>query len=368
MVNRRLLLAGAAATSAALPALPPTAIAQDGPEITWRCTSSFPRSLDTIYGGAEVFSDVLSGLTGGRFKVEVYQAGEIVPGLQALDAVSEGKVELCHSCSYYFVGKDPTFAFGTAVPFGLNGRLQNAWLTAGGGEELLNEFYKKYNVFAIAAGNTGCQMGGWFRNELRSLDDLDGLKMRIAGIAGQILQTVGVMPQQIAGGEIYAALENGTVDAAEWVGPYDDEKLGFYKLAKYYYYPGWWEAATTIHLFFNIDQWESLPEPYKVACRAAAGYATLYMQAKYDVQNPAALKRLVTEGVELRPFPQDIMQASFNAANTLYAEIGAANPDFKRIYDHWDQFRSDGYLWWLVDEIAMDAFMVRARAARHNKS
>jgi TRAP-type mannitol/chloroaromatic compound transport system substrate-binding protein len=364
MVNRRLMLAGAAAVGGSVAGLPKTGSAQDGPELVWRCTSSFPRTLDTIYGGAEVFAEMLAGITGNRFRIEVYPAGEIVPGLQALDAVSNGTVELCHSCSYYFVGKDPTFAFGTAVPFGLNSRLQNAWLTAGGGSEILNEFYKKYNAYSIPAGNTGVQMGGWFREELRSVRDLQGLRMRVVGMAGQVLQKLGVEPLPLAGGDIYPALEQGTIDAAEWVGPYDDEKLGFYNVAKYYYYPGWWEAGTTIHLFFNLEQWERLPEIYKAACRAAAGYANLVMQAKYDVQNPAALKKLVTEGVELRPFPQDIMQEAYQATNELYASLSSSNGEFKRILEHWTPFRSDGYLWWLVNEIAMDAFMVRARAAQ----
>jgi TRAP-type mannitol/chloroaromatic compound transport system substrate-binding protein len=285
-----------------------------------------------------------------------------------LDAVRDGKAELCHTCSYYFVNKDPTFAFGTALPFGLNSRLQNAWLLAGGGNELLDEFYNKHNLHGIPAGNTGVQMGGWFRNELQSVRDLDGLKMRIAGIGGEVLKRLGVQPQSLAGGDIFPALEQGTLDAAEWVGPYDDEKLGFYKVAKFYYYPGWWESGTSIHIFINLEQWQGLPDVYKEACKVAAGYANLYMQAKYDVQNPAALKRLVVEGVELRQFPQDIMQGAYQAATDLYNSIAADNPEFKRVLEPWLAFRSDGYLWWLVDEIAMDAFMVRARAAAGSKS
>jgi TRAP-type mannitol/chloroaromatic compound transport system substrate-binding protein len=362
MPQRRTLVAAAAAGAALATAARP-AVAQGGPEITWRCTSSFPRTLDTIYGAAEVFARTLAELTDGRFKVEVFPAGAIAPALEALDAVAGGTAELCHTCSYYFFGKDPTFAFGTGLPFGLNSRLQNAWLTAGGGNELLDSFYARYGVRAIVAGNTGVQMGGWFRRDIRDLADLRGLRMRIGGLAGQVVAKLGVEPQQIAGGEIYAALEAGRIDAAEWVGPHDDEKLGFWKVAKNYYYPGWWESGTAVHLFFNKAKWDSLPEVYRAACRAAAAEANSVMQARYDVQNPAALKRLVTNGVELKAFPTEVMQAAFEAATGLYDGLAATNAEFRRIYEPWKAFRADGYLWWLVNEIAMDAFMVRARAA-----
>src|SRR5215470_4972729 len=203
------------------------AIAQSSPEVKWRLTSSFPKSLDTTFGGAEVFAKQIAELTDNRFQIQVFAGGEIVPGLQAFDAVSNGTVEMAHSVSYYYVGKDPTFAIASCVPFGLNARQQNAWLYQGGGNEAFNEFYKTYNVYGLPLGNTGAQMGGWFRKEIKSVADMNGLKMRIAGIAGQVMRKLGVVPQQLAGGDIYPALERGTIDAAEWIGPYDDEKLGF---------------------------------------------------------------------------------------------------------------------------------------------
>src|SRR6478672_2778634 len=202
--------AGAAATAVASPA-----IAQSSPEIKWRLTSSFPKSLDTIYGGAEQVSKYVAEMTDNKFQIQVFAAGEIVPALQALDATQNGTVEACHTVSYYYVGKDPTFAIAASVPFGLNARQQNSWLFQGGGNELFNEFYKKYNVVGAPCGNTGTQMGGWFRKEIKTSADLSGLKMRIGGIAGQVLQKVGVVPQQLAGGDIYPALEKGTIDAAE---------------------------------------------------------------------------------------------------------------------------------------------------------
>jgi TRAP-type mannitol/chloroaromatic compound transport system substrate-binding protein len=348
---------GAAAATIAAPA-----VAQSNPEVRWRLTSSFPKSLDTIYGGAEVMAKMVSELTDGRFQIQVFAAGELVPGLQALDAVSNGTVEACHTVSYYYVGKDPTFAVAASVPFGMNARQQNAWMYQGGGIELFNDFYKGHNVYGLPAGNTGAQMGGWFRREIRSVADVNGLKMRIGGIAGQVLQKLGAVPQQIAGGDIYPALEKGTIDGAEWVGPYDDEKLGFNKVAPFYYYPGWWEGGPTVHAFFNLERYNALPKLYKDALLAASTYANTVMQAKYDAQNPAALKRLVGGGAQLRPFPQDVMEACLRASNELYAEISTRNPAFKRAIDAMVAFRNDQYLWFQVAEYGYDNFMIRARA------
>ena len=349
--------AGAVATTVAAPA-----IAQSSPEIKWRLTSSFPKSLDTIYGGAEVMAKMVSELTDGKFQIQVFAAGEIVPGLQALDAVSNGTVEACHTVSYYYVGKDPTFAIAASVPFGLNARQQNAWLFQNGGNDLFNSFYKGFNVHGLPCGNTGAQMGGWFRKEIKTVADVSGLKMRIGGIAGQVLQKLGAVPQQIAGGDIYPALEKGTIDGAEWVGPYDDEKLGFNKVAPFYYYPGWWEGGPTVHAFFNLDKFNALPKSYQAALLAACTYANTQMQAKYDVQNPGALKRLVAAGTQLRPFPVDVMEACYKASNELYAEISARNPNFKKAIEAMVAHRSDQYLWWQVAEYTFDNFMIRARA------
>ncbi len=349
--------AGAAATAIAKPA-----IAQASPEVKWRLASSFPKSLDTIYSAAEVMAKQVSDLTDGKFQIQVFAAGEIAPALAALDVVSNNTVEACHTVSYYYVGKDPTFAIPASVPFGLNARLQNAWLYTGGGNELFNEFYKKFNVLGMPCGNTGAQMGGWFRKEIKTVADLQGLKMRIGGIAGQVLQKLGVIPQQIGGGDIYPALEKGTIDAAEWVGPYDDEKLGFNKVAPFYYYPGWWEGGPTVHAFFNIEKYNALPKHYQAALIAGSTYANTWMQAKYDIVNSGALRKLVGGGAQLRPFPQDVMEACYKASGELYAEISAKNPDFKKAIDAMAQQRQDGYLWWQVAEYTFDNFMIRARA------
>lgn len=361
--RRSLLAFGAGAVTTPLALRAETAVAQDLPTVRWRLASSFPRTLDTIFGGAEIFATSLAELTQGRFEVQVAPPGELASALGVLDAVADGEIELAHTGSYYFTDRDPAFAFGSALPFGLNSRLQNAWLQAGGGNELLNEFYRTYGVVGLPCGNTGCQMGGWFARPVGGLADLQGLRMRIAGIAGQVMRDIGVEPQQTAGDEIFAALQGGRIDAAEWVGPYDDEKLGFYRVARYYYYPGWWEPGTTLHLFVNEAAWSDLPAPYQAALRMAADHANMFMQAKYDIQNPAAVKRLVANGVELRAFPEDVLRTAYGAAEGLYARFSDESPAFRRVFEHWQAFRGDGYLWWLVNEIAMDAFMVRARAA-----
>jgi TRAP-type mannitol/chloroaromatic compound transport system substrate-binding protein len=351
-----------AAVGAAAAAVAAPAVAQSNPEIKWRLASSFPKSLDTIYGGAEVVARMVSDLTDGKFQIQVFAAGEIVPGLQAADAVTNGTIEMCHTVSYYYVGKDPTFAVAASVPFGLNARQQNAWLFQNGGNEMFNEFYKKFNIYGLPCGNTGAQMGGWFRKEIKTVADMQGVKMRIGGIAGSVLQKLGVVPQQIAGGDIYPALEKGTIDGAEWVGPYDDEKLGFAKVAPFYYYPGFWEGGPTVHAFVNLEKWNSLPKAYQAALTAACTYANTQMAAKYDVQNPAALKRLVGAGTQLRPFSQEILEACLKASNELYSEISAKNPDFKKAIDSMTAFRADQYLWWQVAELTFDVFQVRSRA------
>jgi TRAP-type mannitol/chloroaromatic compound transport system substrate-binding protein len=346
---------GAAASVVAAPA-----IAQESPTVKWRLTSSFPKSLDTIYGAAESLSRRVAEVTDGKFQIQTFAAGEIVPGLQALDAAQNGTVECCQTASYYYVGKDPTFCFDTAIPFGLNSRQQNAWMLHGGGREIMADFFKDYNIRAIPAGNTGAQMGGWFRKEIKTVDDLKGLKFRISGFAGQVLTRLGVVPQQIAGGDIYPALEKGTIDAAEWVGPYDDEKLGFNKVAPYYYYPGWWEGGPMLSLYVNLDAWNKLPKTYQSLLEAACAEANVSMLAKYDAANPAAMKRLIAGGSKLRLFNREVMGACYKAATELYEETAAANPKFKKVYESWKTFRDDEFAWFKVCETNYDNFTFSA--------
>jgi TRAP-type mannitol/chloroaromatic compound transport system substrate-binding protein len=345
---------GAAAAAVAKPA-----VAQSMPELRWRCSSGFARSLDTLFGGAEAFAKAVAEMTDQRFQIQVFPSGEIVPALQAVDLVKAGSVQMCHTASYYYVEKDPSFALPCAVPFGLNSRMQNAWTFSAGGLDLMNEFYAGYNIYALPAGNTGCQMGGWFRKEIREPADFGGLKFRIGGFAGRVLQKLGVVPQQLGGSEIYGALEKGTLDAAEWIGPHDDEKLGLYKVAPHYHYPGWWGGGTMVHLFINLDQWNSLPPVYKSVVRTASAMANGWMQAKYDALNSAALRRLLASNAQLRPFPPAAMDACFKAANEVYDEISARNSFFKKAWDSLRTFRNEEYLWWSVAEYTNDDYLIR---------
>src|SRR4030088_627050 len=351
------------ATGAAVAAVASPAIAQSSPEIKWRMTSSFPKSLDTIYGGAAEFSKYVAEMTDNKFQIQVFAAGEIVPGLQALDATSNGTIEMSHTVSYYYVGKDPSFAIYASVPFGLNARQQNSWWYQGGGMELGNEFFAKHGVIGFACGNTGTQMGGWFRKEIKTTADLAGLKFRIGGIAGQVMQKLGTVPQQLAGGDIYPALEKGTIDAAEWIGPYDDEKLGFVKVAPYYYYPGWWEGGPMLLAMVNLDKWNALPKYYQNVLEQAGHYANNWMMAKYDAVNPMALRKLLPGGAKLHAFSPPIMEASFKAAKELHSEVAATNENFKKVYESLTAFSNNGYQWFQVAEVGYDNFM-----ARHSQS
>jgi TRAP-type mannitol/chloroaromatic compound transport system substrate-binding protein len=359
MKRRDFLKAGAMAAGASAVASP--AIAQSAPEIRWRLAASWPKSLDSLFGSCEQLAKYVAEATDNKFQIQLFAAGEIVPGLQVLDAVQSGTVELGNSTPYYYWGKDAAFTFGTAVPFGLNARQNVAWITLGGGGELINELLARYNCYGLYMGNTTAQMGGWFRKEIKTLDDLKGLKFRIGGFAGKVISKLGVIPQQLAPGDIYPALEKGTLDAVEWIGPYDDEKLGFVRVAKYYYAPGWWEGSANGYLFINLEKWQSLPKSYQAILRAAASQAGAWLTARFDRDNPPALRRLVAAGAQLRTFSQEQMEAAFKAANETYAELSQSNAHFKKLHDSMMAFRNDSYTWWQVCELPFDAFQVRMR-------
>lgn len=350
--------AGLAAASVAAPA-----IAQSHPKVRWRMASSFPKSLDALYGSAEQLANRLSRITDGKFEMRVFAAGEIVPPLQVLDAVQNGTVECGQTAGYYYVGKNPAFAFDTTLPFGLNCRQQNAWMYYGGGLDLLRGLYRQYNIINFPAGNTGAQMAGWYRKEIKSVADLKGLKFRIGGLGGQVLARLGVVPQQIAGPDVYPALEKGTIDAAEWVGPYDDEKLGFHKVAKFYYYPGWWEGSAQGSILVNLKHWAALPRGYRQALETACAEANLLMTAKYDASNTAALRRLVAEGAQLRVFPRPVLEACYKAALELYAGLSAQSAEFRKIYEPWRRFRDEQHLWFRVAENTYDNFVYSVERA-----
>ena len=325
--------------------------------IRWRLASSFPKSLDTIYGAAEVFSKKVAELSGGKFQISVHSGGELMPAFGVVDGVQNGTVEVAHTVPYYFFGKDETFALGACVPFGLNSRQMTAWMLEGNGLTLMREFYAQYNMINFMGGNTGAQMGGWFRKPLTSMADMKGLKFRIGGFAGKVLERLGGVPQNIPGGEIYQALEKGTIDAAEWIGPYDDQKLGFNKVAPHYAYPAWWEGGPQIDFFINQKAYGALTPEYKAIIDAASMYAHVDMQAKYDGKNPVALKQLVAGGSKLFRTPKDIMEAAFKESQALYSELSAKNPNWKKVYEDFAKFRADQNLWFRFAEAGFDDFM-----------
>src|SRR5947207_2236051 len=362
-MRRRSLLAGGGVglVGAALAA---PAIAQSQPEIKWRMATSWPKSLDTIYGGAEYLAKRVAERTDNKFQIRAFAGGEIVPALQVLDAVQNNTVEMGHTASYYFVGKDPTFSIDCTIPFGMNARQQNAWMTHGGGLDLLRNFFKDYNVYNVPAGDTGAQMGGWWRKEIKTVDDLKGIKFRIgSGTAGAILAKLGVVPQTIPGGDIYPALEKGTIDAAEWVGPYDDEKLGFYKVAKYYYTPGWWECQAQLSAYINLGEWQKLPKSYQAILTAACADAEGWMIGKYDTDNVAALRRLIAGAEQLRSFSKEILDACYKATQQVNAEYSANNPKWKAIYEPWRKFLDDEHQWFRVVEQPFDNYMLSVKKA-----
>ncbi len=360
-MKRRNLLTAAATGTVAAAALAAPAIAQSSPKLSWRLTSGFPKALDTIYGAAEEFSRNVAEATDGNFQIQVFAAGEIVPMPEAADTVAAGTVEMTHTASYYYWGKNPVYALGTAVPFSLNARGMNAWFYHGGGVDMLNEFYHAQNLHMLPGGNTGVQMGGWWRKEIKSVADLQGVKMRIGGMGGKVMEALGVVPQQIPGGEIYPSLERGAIDAAEWVGPYDDQKLGLNKVAQFYYYPGFWEGGPALNFMINLAKWNELPKNYQAIISTAAATANVSMLAKYDARNPQALKSLIAGGAQLRAYPDDVMAKAYEAANALYAKISAENPEFKKILESQFAFRNEANLWNQVAELTYDVFMIRNR-------
>ncbi len=332
------------------------AVQTGNPTLRWQLVSSFARSLDTIYGAAEVMSNRVRQLTDGRFTIRVYPAGEIVPAFEVLDSVQKGTVQMGHSAGYYYIGKNQAFAFDTTVPFGLTARQFNSWVYEGGGQSVLRELFADYGVLNYPGGNTGTQMGGWFNREINSVIDLNGLSMRIPGLGGGVMDQLGVTVQQIPGGEIYTSLERGAIDAAEWIGPYDDEKLGFNQIASYYYYPGWWEPSANLSFFVNRDAMQGLPSAYQAALEVAMAEANQYMLARYDALNPPAFQRILDSDIELRPFPRDVMDAAYTAAQDLLQEK-RSDPEFARVHDSFLAWRRDSDAWIHTAEHEMLSYM-----------
>jgi TRAP-type mannitol/chloroaromatic compound transport system substrate-binding protein len=355
-MDRRSLIKNAGIAGVLAAGIAPAVHAQA--TVRWRLASSFPKSLDTIYGGAEVFSKAVRAMSGGKFEVSVHAGGELMPPFGVVDGVQNGTVEMAHTVPYYFYGKNQAFALGSAIPFGFNSRQMDAWMSHGNGRKLMNEFYAGYNIVSFAGGNTGCQMGGWYRKEIKTPGDFKGLKMRLGGgLIGDVMVKLGAVPQSIPGGEIYQSLEKGTIDAAEWVGPYDDQKLGFNKVAPFYYYPGWWEGGPEVDFYINQKALAALSAENRAIVEAAAAVAHNDMLAKYDALNPTALKQLVAAKTRLLPFSQSILDASFKASMAVFEENNGKSAEWKKIYADMRAFQRDQILWFRFAEGRFDSFM-----------
>jgi TRAP-type mannitol/chloroaromatic compound transport system substrate-binding protein len=330
--------------------------------VRWRLAASFPKSLDTIFGSAEMLSRTVKELSGGKFEISVHPAGELMPAFGVVDALQADTIEMALTASYYFTGKDPIFAFSCAVPFGLTARQNESWKEYGNGRKLLDAFFAKYNFRTASAGNTGTQMGGWYRKEIKTVADLKGLKMRLGGgLFGEAMAKLGVVAQNMPAGDVYQALEKGTLDATEFVGPHDDSKLGFNKVAPFYYYPGWWEGGADLEFFINNKAYAKLSAENKAILDAATVVAGRDMTAKYDAYNPVALKKLVGEKTQLKAFPKAVMDAGFKASMEVFAEHEAKSPEFKKIHQDMRTFQRDQILWNRFSEYPFNQYMTTVK-------
>ena len=319
----------------------------------WKMVTTWPPGFPVLQKGAERFADNIRAMSNGRLDIKVYAGGELIPPLQAFDAVSQGSVEMGHGSAYYWAGKVPEAQFFSTVPFGMTARGMNAWLYDGGGLELWREIYKPFHVIPFPLGNTGVQMGGWFNKEINSLEDIQGLKMRIPGLGGKVLAKAGGNPILLAGSEVYTALERNTIDATEWIGPYHDQRLGLYRAAKHYYYPGWHEPGTVLELTINQRAWESLPADLQAIISNAAQAENLRMLSEMEQKNMSALDELrKREGIEIHRFPNEVLSRLKTLTNETLIEEAERDPKFKRVYDAYQNFRRKNDAWSAISENA----------------
>ena len=333
--------------------------APSGKTYRWKMVTTWPPGFPVLQHGAERFAENVKAMSNGRIDIKVYAGGELIPPLQTFDAVSQGTVEMGHGSAYYWAGKVPEAQFFSTVPFGMTARGMNAWLYDGGGLELWREAYKPFRVVPFPLGNTGVQMGGWFNKEINSLEDIKGLKMRIPGLGGKVFAKAGGNPVLLAGSEVYTALERNTIDATEWIGPYHDQRLGLYRAAEHYYYPGWHEPGTVLELTINQRAWDSLPKDLQAIITNAAQAENVRMLSEMEQKNLSALQELkAREGVQIHRFPSDVLAKLKSLTDETLAEEAAANPKFKAIYDAYNAFRNQNDAWSAISEnayISIDA-------------
>lgn len=319
----------------------------------WKMVTTWPPNFPIFQEGVERFAKDVELMTTGRLMIKVYAGNELVPPLGVFDAVSQGTVELGHGAAYYWAGKIPAAQFFTAVPFGLNAQGMNAWLYGGEGLTLWRDLYAKYNLVPFPMGNTGVQMGGWFNKKIETVNDLKGLRMRIPGLGGKVLAKAGGTPVLLPGGEIYTALERGTIDATEWVGPYHDERLGLYRAAKFYYYPGWQEPGPVLELIANKTAWNGLPADLQKVIETATAAANIWMLSQFEAKNLAALRILKEQHkVEVLPFPDDVMRNLRRFTKEVLEEESAHDPEFNKVYRAYQAFSAENDAWTVLSEAA----------------
>ena len=324
-------------------------------------TSSFTKSLDVLFGASQTLCRYVAEATDNKFQIQAYSAGELATSRQALDVVTTGAVECAHTPLSLHVNKDPTLGFGAGLPFGLNARHQQCWWAFGGGSDIVNGALKKLNVYGMPAGCTGTQMGGWFKREITSLEDLKGLRYRINGMGGPIFDKLGMVVFDLPHADVMNALENGVIDGAEFICPHDDERLGLVKLARNNYNPCWWESSGTAHFVVNVEKWNSLPKAYQAVLARACDSVRSWTLAKYDAVNPPALKRLIASGAIIKQFPQPVLDACYRATNEYLSELAAKDASFKRGLDSLNAYRRDRLQWWQMAEHALESFNISVR-------
>jgi TRAP-type mannitol/chloroaromatic compound transport system substrate-binding protein len=357
-LHRRAFLRTGAAVALSSPAVAAPAVAQSAPEVRWRLTSSFPKSQDTLFSAGQQLCRFVAEATDNKFQIQANAAGELSTSRQALDVVRSGAVECAHTPLAFHTSKDMTLGFGTGMPFGLNPRQQQAWWWYGGGSEIVNGALRRLGAYGIPAGITGGQMGGWFKREINTLEDLKGVRFRVNGPGGPVFARIGAVPVEIPHSDVLAALETNAIDGAEFLSPHDDERLGLVKAAKYNYGPCWWESAGVVHLVVNLEKWNALPAPYRAALTRACDAVNLRMLAKYDFLNPTSLKRLVAAGALVRQFPQPVLEACHRATAEHFGEIAAKDAQFKKAMDSVSAFLREHLQWLQVSDHAFDTLQI----------
>lgn len=363
-MQRRSFLKRAGLGAVAGAAVSTPALAQDMPSVSWRLSSGFPAALDLRVGAAENFCKFVAETTGGKFNIRHFPDGEVVAAADLMQAVSTRKVECGHVSSRRYYAKNAAFCFDAAVPFGLNARQMNAWMSDGDGLRLTRELFKPEKIINFPLGNTGAQMGGWYTREIKRTGDLKDLKMQVDGLAADVLARLGVAPQQADAAKLAEAFEKDGLQAVAGAGAYDDAKLGLNKVAKYYYAPGWWAGGEQLSLYINEAAWNELPKHYQAVVQAAALAAHAAATARYDALNPPALAQLTASGAQVRAFSRSIMDAAFEATQQVYKDLGAKDPKFKAMHDSYMGFRDSEMPWFRLTENAYGQYLGVALSAR----